>query len=169
MKNQTWRICEDKETTEPWALINNTSASLAASHLGISKQFMYSNELRLTTKVTVHLLFPRQSLFPVRDVVQRILMAFCICLEFWMHSSPAGAVALTKLLYIQKPDMSTLHVQGALLPFVAWRPSVPHMQGMSEVSRQINRATSFVRGWINKFSQGEQRMVYWFLSLIVFT
>lgn len=63
-----------------------------------------------------------------------------------MCSSSAGAVALTKHLYTQKPDTSTLHVQGALLPFVVWRPSVLHMQGMSEVSWQINRADPFVRG-----------------------
>lgn len=63
-----------------------------------------------------------------------------------MHSSPAGAVAPARHLSIQKPDTSTLRVQGALLPFVVWRPSALHMEGMSEVPRQINRATTFVRG-----------------------
>lgn len=39
-------------------------------------------------------------------------MAFCICLGFWMHSSPAGAEALTRFLYIQKPDMSTVSLSA---------------------------------------------------------
>lgn len=152
MKNQTWRISEDKETIEPWALISHNFASLALPTLGSQNNLCTLMNYDSQPRSLCISFFPRQSLFLLRDVVQSILMAFCICLGFWMPGSPAGAVALTKLLYIQKPDTSTVHVQGALLPFVVWRPSVLHMQGMSEVCRQINRATSFVRGWINKFS-----------------
>lgn len=94
----------------------------------------------------MHLLFPRQSLFFTKRCCSKDIDDFLYLFGISHAWQPCWSSGSGQASVYPETRRVQRARAGALLPFVVWRPSVSHMQGMSEVSWQMNRATSFVRG-----------------------